>query len=135
MNITNLSHIALMSRDVAKIVSFYQDFAEMELIHRRVDDGINVAWLKMPDTNGLIIVVIENKNIELNTFQRVNHFGFDAKSKEIVDSISRKAQMLNCLIYPAFDGGEILGYMCLIADPDGNQLEFAYGQMRIKNYL
>ncbi len=131
--ITGLSHIALIVKDIEKMIEFYQDFAGMEVIHHRVDEGINVVWIRLPKPEALIIVMIEDKNLLLNTFQRMNHFGFDVYSKEDVDRISQKAEKLGILKQPAFNGGKILGYLCLVEDPDGNQAEFAYGQMRTDN--
>lgn len=129
-NVSAFSHIALMVTDVDKMIDFYSEFAEMEVIHKRVDDGIKVVWLRLPEPKSLTIVMIEDKNITTHTVQRVNHFGLDASSKEVVDQISEKAKQMKVLKYPAQDGGKILGYFCIVEDPDGNQLEFAYGQMR-----
>ncbi len=47
-NISNLSHIAIIVKDIDIMIEFYQYFAEMELIHKRVDQGVTVAWLKLP---------------------------------------------------------------------------------------
>jgi catechol 2,3-dioxygenase-like lactoylglutathione lyase family enzyme len=129
-NISGLSHIALIVRDIHKMIDFYREFAGMEVIHDRIDDGINVAWLRLPEASSLVIVMIEDKNLEVNTSQRMNHFGFDAVSKEAVDLLAKKGEEWGVLVQPAVDGGKILGYLCLVKDPDGNQLEFAYGQMR-----
>lgn len=129
-NVSKLSHIALVVSDIEKMIDFYQYFAEMSLIHRRIDEEVNVAWLKLGAPSELTIVMIENKNLNETGYQRMNHFGFDCTSKEAVDNISVKAKNYNCIKYNPFCGGEILGYLCVIEDPDGNQLEFAYGQMR-----
>lgn len=129
-NVSKLSHIALVVSDIEKTIDFYQYFAEMSLIHRRIDEGVTVAWLKLGAPNELTIVMIENKNLNANGYQRMNHFGFDCPSKEAVDNIAIKAKNYNCIKYNPFYGGEVLGYLCVIEDPDGNQLEFAYGQMR-----
>jgi len=131
--ITGLSHIALMVRNVNLMIDFYREFAGMEVIHHRVDEGIHVVWLRLPDPSGLIIVMIEDKSIEAGKVQRMNHFGFDAASREAVDQIADKGEKMGILKQAAIDGGKILGYLCLIEDPDGNLLEFAYGQMRTEN--
>lgn len=131
-NVTALSHVALIVKDIESMISFYTEFAEMELIHRRVDEGINVAWVRLNDRNSLTIVMIEEKSPKNEAYQRFNHFGFDCPSKEAVDYISNKGKEYNCIRYEAFDGGEVLGYMCMLKDPEGNLLEFAYGQMRVE---
>jgi lactoylglutathione lyase len=129
-DISSLSHVALLVRDIDSMIQFYKEFANMDVIHKRVDDDIKVTWLRLGDSKNLTIVMIESNDITLNSFQRVNHFGFDSISKEAVDRISELAKQKKCLKYPAQDGGKILGYFCMIQDPDGNNLEFAYGQMR-----
>ncbi|MFN8674329.1 MAG: VOC family protein [Candidatus Sericytochromatia bacterium] len=129
--ITKLSHIALIVKDLEKMLSFYQDYAEMNVIHHRIDEGIKVAWLQLDKPDGLIIVMIEVKNSPESGYQRFNHFGFDANSKEKVDEISKKLENTPFLVHKAQDGGKVLGYFCMIKDPEGNQLEFAYGQMRV----
>lgn len=131
-NVSALSHIAIIVKNIDKMIEFYQQFTEMELIHHRVDEDVKVIWLRLPDPNSLTIVMIENDNLTTHSYQRMNHLGFDAVSREAVDNISAKAQQKGILKYPASDGGKILGYFCIIEDPDGNQLEFAYGQMREK---
>lgn len=133
IGINRLSHIALMVKDIDLMVDFYIEFANMSIIHSRIDEGIKVVWLRLGDNpESLTIVMIESDNEQINnkSYQRVNHFGFDALNKESVDKISDKAKNKGCLKYPAQDGGRILGYFCMIEDPNGNQLEFAYGQMR-----
>lgn len=135
MNVSGLSHTALIVRNVDVMADFYQEFAEMHIIHRRNDEGVKVIWLRLPDPKSLTIVMIEDPNLEVGSYQRMNHFGFDAKSKEAVDRISDKAVKAGIAVYPAFDGGTVLGYMCMIKDPDGNQLEFAYGQMRVEEEI
>lgn len=132
-DITGLSHIALIVRDINKMIDFYREFTGMNVIHNRNDEGVNVAWLRLPEPSSLIIVMIEDKNFEITKLQRMNHFGFDAASREVVDELAKKGEKLGILIQPAVDGGKILGYLCLVEDPDGNYLEFAYGQMRTEN--
>ncbi|MFN8577449.1 MAG: VOC family protein [Candidatus Sericytochromatia bacterium] len=129
-NVNKLSHIALLVNNIDDMIEFYNLFAEMEVIHRRIDDGVNVAWVRLGDSKNLTIVMIETNNINTSKTQRVNHFGFDAISKESVDKISELAKQKKCLKYPAQNGGKILGYFCMVEDPNGNNLEFAYGQMR-----
>ena len=128
--VSGLSHIALIVKDIEKMISFYQEFTEMQVTHKRTDEEVKVVWLRLPDPQSLTIVMIENPSLNTQSYQRMNHFGFDAVSREAVNKIAQKAQKMGVLKYPATDGGIILGYFCMITDPDGNQLEFAYGQMR-----
>lgn len=134
-SISRLSHIALIVKDIDSMSNFYIEFTGMNIIHSRIDDDVKVVWLKHGNhIESLTIVMIESINsdqITNRTYQRVNHFGFDVISRSDVDLISEKAKQKGCLKYPAQDGGNILGYFCMIEDPNGNNLEFAYGQMRI----
>lgn len=60
----------------------------------------------------------------------MNHLGFHAASSPEVDLISKMADSEGCLVEPAKNGGEILGYYCIVRDPDGNLVEFSYGQAK-----
>ncbi len=130
LNIKSFSHIAYIVKNIEKMIEFYEEFTEMKVTHKRIDGDVKVIWLRLLDTNSLTIVMIENPSLNVDSYQRLNHLGFDAVSKKAVDKISQKAEKAGVLKYKAQDGGIILGYFCIIQDPDGNQIEFAYGQMR-----
>jgi lactoylglutathione lyase len=125
-----LDHLALECRDIAKTIEFYQRYADMEVIHDRYEQGVRVTWIRhRRDRNGLILVLIQKPRVS-KTEGRMNHLGFHVASRSEVDLISTTAASDNFLAEPAKNGGEILGYLCIVRDPDGNLVEFSYGQAK-----
>ena len=58
----------------------------------------------------------------------VMHLGFDCASKADVDKIASDAKAAGILTFGPEDSGGELGYQAYISDPDGNNLEFSFGQ-------
>jgi len=56
------------------------------------------------------------------------HFGYDLPSRAAVDDIARRAQAEGVLMQGPADAGPIVGYYCMLRDPDGNLVEFSHGQ-------
>ena len=130
-NASRLDHLALACRDISKTVEFYKRYAEMEVIHDRHEHEARVTWIRhRRDRNGLILVLIQGSTIPKTPKGLVNHLGFHVANDHEVDLISKMADSENCLVEPAKNGGNILGYYCIVRDPDGNLLEFSYGQAK-----
>ena len=126
-----LDHLALECRDISKTIQFYQRYAEMEVIHDRYEQGARVTWIRhRRDRNGLTLVLIQGPKVPKTRKGLMNHLGFHVASCPEVDLISKMADSEDCLLEPAKNGGEILGYYCIVADPDGNLVEFSYGQAK-----
>ena len=58
----------------------------------------------------------------------VMHLGLDCSTKAQVDKIAADAKKAGILISGPVDSGPDLGYQTYISDPDGNNLEFSFGQ-------
>ena len=58
----------------------------------------------------------------------VMHLGLDCTSRAQVDKIATAAKKAGILISGPVDSGPDLGYQTYISDPDGNSLEFSFGQ-------
>ena len=57
------------------------------------------------------------------------HIGMAVDSREEVDEIFAKAQAQGLApLWSPTDAGPIVGYYCGVTDPDGNMVEFSYGQ-------
>ena len=59
---------------------------------------------------------------------RLAHFGYDLASRAAVDAIAARAQSEGLLVQGPMDAGPIVGYYCMLRDPDDNLVEFSYGQ-------
>ncbi|HJU09320.1 MAG TPA: VOC family protein [Candidatus Binataceae bacterium] len=123
-----LTHVALVTTDPDRSVAFYEKFAGMRVVHRRVDAETHrtVVWLS-DQTRPFVIVLIETD--ELSTSLRpFAHLGVGCRNREEVDHLCREAVNEDCLLSGPTDSGYPVGYWAFLTDPDGNTLELSYGQ-------
>jgi len=124
-----LTHIALHVRDLEACVAFYRDYAGMELVRDRLTDGKHVMWLASPGLERTFILVVipggPGRDQAQNDF---SHLGFAVDSHAAVDAIAVRAQAAGCLAWPPRQEPYPVGYYCGLRDPDGNFVEFSYGQ-------
>ncbi len=131
MNDPRLDHVALLARDPGRTAQFYCDWAGMRLVHDRrdVDSGHRVTWVQSADNPaGLIIVIVESESSHA-AHGRMDHFGFHVPDRTTVDGIAEMARAAGILVEGPKDAGPIVGYYCMIEDPDGNMLGFSCEQM------
>jgi len=129
MNSPRLTHVALFVTDVGRTIAFYHAFAGVHVVHDRVDGDVRVAWLsENVEEPEFVIVVIGSAPGTANDPPRMAHFGYDVTSRAEVDAIALRAATAGCLVEPAHDAGPVVGYYCMLRDPDGNLVEFSHGQ-------
>lgn len=131
MGVTDLglTHIALAVADLDRSIAFYSEFADMVVVHRRVGhDGVQIAWIS-DLTRPFVIVLLQR---ELDPSQgRLGgwaHLGVGCASREEVDHRLVTASEAGHQVLGPCDDGPPVGYWGLIVDPDGHNLEVAYGQ-------
>ena len=123
-----LTHVALRVLDLARSVAFYTSYAGLVVCHERVDDGVRVVWLaERADDPAFVFVLIPMPHSE-GERSGVHHFGFTLGSRGEVDAIAARARDDGVLREPARDAGPVVGYFCILDDPDGNWVEFSFGQ-------
>jgi len=123
-----LTHIALRVRDLKRSVAFYEAFAGLVVCHERVDNGVHVVWLaERAEDPAFVFVLIPMPHSE-DERSAVHHFGFTLESRAEVDAIAERARAAGVLREAARDAGPIVGYFCIVEDPDGNWVEFSFGQ-------
>ena len=126
-----IDHLALECHDIPRTVQFYQRYAGMEVIHDRHEQGVRVTWVRhRQDRNGLILVLIHRAKTAEVKKESLNHLGFHVADRSDVDLLSKLADSEGCLVEPAKEGGMIMGYYCTAHDPDGNLVEFSFGQAK-----
>lgn len=135
--IERLDHIALLASDARRAAEFYCAWAGMEVIHERLDPGSThrVVWVRLRgDAAGLIIVIVERdaagaagRSVDA---AGMDHFGFHVVSRADVDAIAERARAAGILVEGPVYAGAVVGYYCLIRDPDGNLLEFSCEQLK-----
>ncbi|MEM9034431.1 MAG: VOC family protein [Actinomycetota bacterium] len=143
---TLLTHIALPVEDLDATLAFYDKFTDLALIHERYDEDtkMRTAWLAnerdrtVDGAARFVIVLIEGslpKQItgdieeEYGFLTSISHLGLSLDSREEVDRIAELAKEDGCLLLGPMYRNEVVGYICIVTDPDGNNLEFSVEQV------
>lgn len=125
----HLTHVALFVHDVARTIDFYQRFAGLNVVHDRVDGDVRVVWLsEQANDPEFVIVAIRMTPGAVETPPHMAHFGYDVASRAAVDDVAARADAEGLLMQGPLDAGPIVGYLCIVRDPDGNLVEFSHGQ-------
>jgi catechol 2,3-dioxygenase-like lactoylglutathione lyase family enzyme len=122
-----LTHVALGVQDVAASVAFYARHAGLRVVHDRTD-GARVVWLGERETAPFVLVLIEGAAKGASHPSSLLHFGFSVPSRDEVDAIANGAREHGVLVSEPMWGGEVVGYFCMLRDPDGHWVEFSHGQ-------
>ncbi len=123
-----LSHIALPVADVDRSASFYAKYANMQIVHQRIDaeTGVAVVWLS-DRTRPFAIVLIQKETVQ-PVLSPLAHLGVGCKSRSAMDALCDAARQAGVLIQEPKDSGYPIGYWAFLRDPDGHTLELSYGQ-------
>ncbi|MGZ4790920.1 MAG: VOC family protein [Ilumatobacteraceae bacterium] len=140
-----LTHIALPVRDLDATLAFYEKYTTLVNIHERLDadTGMRSVWLAnardvTAEAARFVIVLICGKlptNItgdikeEYGFLRSISHLGISLETREQVDEIAAAAKEDGCLLLGPMYRNEVVGYICVITDPDGNNLEFSVEQV------
>lgn len=123
-----LTHVALPVHDVERSIKFYSTYAQMQVVHRRIDaeKGVSVVWLT-DKTRPFVIVLIQTNSVH-PVLSPLAHLGVGCKSREFMDTLCAQARQEGVLIEEPKDSGYPIGYWAFLRDPDGHTLELSYGQ-------
>jgi catechol 2,3-dioxygenase-like lactoylglutathione lyase family enzyme len=125
----HLTHVALFVKDTERTIEFYRRFVGLHVVHDRVDGGVRVVWLsEQSEGPEFVIVAITLSPADAGMPPHMAHFGYDLPSRAAVDEIAARAQAEGLLMQGPADAGPIVGYYCMLRDPDGNLVEFSHGQ-------
>ncbi len=121
------THVALFCRNVEASVAFYARHVGLGEIHRRSDDATTVVWMGEGDRDGALVLVL--LGIDPPEGQgAVAHLGYAVSSREDVDEAAARGNADGLKVQGPVEGGPVVGYYCLVGDPDGNWVEFSFGQ-------
>jgi lactoylglutathione lyase len=140
-----LTHVALPVRSLDDTLAWYERYTTLRKIHERFDDEtkMRTAWLAnerdvgAEGTARFVIVLIEGKlptqitgDIEehYGFLTSISHLGLSLDSREAVDAVAAMAAEEGCLVLGPLYRNEVVGYICLVRDPDGNNVEFSVEQ-------
>lgn len=125
------THVALHVRDLDACVAFYRRFCGLVPVHERdgAKPGERIVWLAQPGRAQEFIFVLMPGGPGHHRDERdYGHFGFALESRAAVDAIAVAADSAGCLIWAPREEPYPVGYYCGVRDPDGNSVEFSYGQ-------
>ncbi len=123
-----LTHVALTVSNVDASISFYEKYAHLKVVNRRVDRTTqsDVAWIG--DTiHPFVIVLLKMPKVD-GALLPESHLGVACESREEVDRLCNQAQSEGILLKGPIDSPPPVGYWAYIRDPDGHTLEVSYGQ-------
>jgi catechol 2,3-dioxygenase-like lactoylglutathione lyase family enzyme len=122
-----LTHLALGVKNLERTIDFYRKHVKLHVVHDRNDDGVRVVWLsERAEHPDFVLVLFEiAASPGPGTLQ---HLGFAVGSRDEVDAAAALARADGVLGMEPIYAGAIVGYFCIVLDPDGNQVEFSYGQ-------
>ena len=127
-NDIGLTHVALTAKNLEESIKFYSQYANMDVIHERIDEptGVRVVWLS-DNTRPFVLVLVESENPApiLTPFA---HLGVGCASKNEIDVLCNQARQAGILVKEPIDSGYPIGYWAFLSDPDGHTLELSYGQ-------
>ncbi|WP_159691134.1 VOC family protein [Cognatazoarcus halotolerans] len=124
-----LTHVALHVRDLDACIGFYRDYAGMTIVHDRSAHDKRIVWLAAPGQERDFILVVFPGGPGRNQLDTdFSHLGFALESRDAVDAVAERARDGGVLVWPPRDEPYPVGYYCGLRDPDGNFVEFSYGQ-------
>ena len=123
------THVAIHARDIARSTAFYARYAGLVEVHRRVDGSMTVVWLAEPGREReFVIVLLGTGHADAVEPPPMAHIGYAVSSREEVDRLGAMGRDEGILTEGPVDAGPIVGYFCIVRDPDGNSVEFSHGQ-------
>jgi catechol 2,3-dioxygenase-like lactoylglutathione lyase family enzyme len=127
MQMPRWTHITINVSDLERSIHFYTSLCDLSIVRDRRPEGRHNVWLgPQPQTNEdpIFVLVLIQDDVKV----RVDHFGFQCKSRAEVDQIAETARQQNILVEPPQDIGGVVGYFTMVRDPDGHLVEFTAGQ-------
>jgi catechol 2,3-dioxygenase-like lactoylglutathione lyase family enzyme len=125
----SLTHIALHVRDLEACLAFYRDFCGLHVTHERGEGSNKVVWMaEQGHEDEFVFVFLAGGPGRDQGGGEYSHLGFACPSREHVDEVARRAKEAGCLEWPVVEEPYPVGYYCGLKDPDGNFVEFSYGQ-------
>lgn len=123
----SFTHVALFCRDIEASVAFYRTHVGLHEVHRRVDDGTTVVWMAEDGREDDCVTVLLGISPPAGEGPFA-HFGYAVGSRDDVDSAAKRGHDAGIDVQGPVEGGPVVGYYTLLRDPDGNWVEFSYGQ-------
>ena len=140
-----LTHIALPVRDLEATLAFYAKYTKLVNIHERQDPetGLRTAWLAnardITDAGARFVIVLIHGKLptkitgdikeQYGFLKSISHLGISVESRAEVDRLAEMAREDGCLLLGPMYRNAVVGYICVVTDPDGNNIEFSVEQV------
>lgn len=124
-----ITHLALHVTDLESCIEFYQTFCAMAVVHERAAGDQRIVWMAEPgrESDFVFVMMSGGGNLSLKA-DDYRHFGFALASREAVEAVAEAGRKAGCLVWPPREEPFPVGYYCGLRDPNGNYVEFSYGQ-------
>ena len=134
------THLALHVKSLKSSIEFYERYTNLRVADRHSDassTGMQVVWLGEGDKDGglgFVMVLQEGTPTIMpdakpqSALGPISHLGFGLTSREDVDAVATKAKEGGLLKFGPTYLNPYAGYLCIISDPDGHNVEFSHGQ-------
>lgn len=124
-----LTHIALQVKDLEPCIEFYRQYCQLAVIHRRQSRTNQVVWMaEQGREQEFVMVLLQGGHKQRPRSDDFSHLGFAVASTGEVDRIASEAKKQGVLVWPPVQEPYPVGYYCGLVDPNGNYVEFSYGQ-------
>lgn len=139
-----LTHIAMPVRDFDATMAFYQRYTELVPVQERTNPTtrLRAAWLADPaeataTRARFVLVLLEGgarpgapagSEGQFGFLTSISHLGFSVDSREEVDRLAALAADEGILVLGPVHRSAVTGYIALLTDPDGNNVEISHGQ-------
>ena len=124
----SLTHVAFGVRDLDRTIAFYRKHVRLHVAHEREEHGSRVVWLAERTEDPTFVLVFFEVPGEASSQSPLQHLGFALSSRAEVDAAAEAARAEGILMMEPVYAGPVVGYFCIVQDPDGIQVEFSHGQ-------
>jgi catechol 2,3-dioxygenase-like lactoylglutathione lyase family enzyme len=123
------THVALQVSELDRSIAFYEKWASMKVIDRLEDPKTGAKAARLSDERSAFVVALVQGNQPVeHQLAGLGHLGVGCADRDEVNERCAEAVREGCLHRGPIDSGLPLGYWAFLTDPDGHQLELAYGQ-------
>ena len=126
-----ITHIALHVADVEACIAFYRAVCGLGIVHERTASSGEgrVVWMAARGQEGrFVIVLLPGGPGAQRAEGDFSHIGFAAQRPGEIDELAEVGRARGCLLMEPVDEGFPVGRFVCLSDPDGNIVEFSYGQ-------
>lgn len=124
----SLTHVAFGVRNLDRTIAFYRRHVRLHVAHEREEHGSRVVWLAERAEDPTFVLVFFEVPGETSGPSPLQHLGFALSSRAEVDAAAAAARAEGILMMEPVYAGPVVGYFCIVQDPDGIQVEFSHGQ-------